>query len=169
MKRGLAALAFVAAAGTAGAQVNPGGRMVDTKDGIVFQKNTPTPRPARERPDASPDGGSGLRAAPSGPAAPTGPAVVNAAYATFRGTVLKLEKGEAITIRDGRTGKERRLLLAKGAAVPDGLKVGDAVALRVPLEEGSGARTADRVEFQKTPAALDAKSTLTPTPTPAAR
>jgi hypothetical protein len=53
------------------------------------------------------------------------------------------------------------VLLAKDAVVPEGIKAGDAVAVRVPLEEGSGARTADRVELQKTPAALDPKSKFT--------
>lgn len=168
MNRALAALAVLAAAGTIGAQVNPGGKMVDTKDGIVFQKFTPTPRPTWEKPD----GGAAYAPAPAAPAkaaTPSGPAVVEAAYATFRGTLVRVEKGEAITIRDGRTGKERRLLLAKGAAVPEGLKEGDAVSVRVPLEEGSGARTADRVELQKTPAALDPKSKFTQASPPASR
>ena len=84
---------------------------------------------------------------------PTGPSVVNAAFVTFRGTVVRLEKGAALTILDGRTGKERRVLLAKDAVVPQGIKQGDSSAVRVPLEEGSGARAADRVELQKTPAA----------------
>jgi hypothetical protein len=160
MKRAFAAFAVLAVAGAISAQ-NPGGKMVDTKDGIVFQKNTPTPRPARGTSNAPDDGGGLVKAAPSKPAEPSGPAVVNAAYVTFRGSFVKLEKGEAITILDARTGKERRVKLAKDAAVPDGLKTGDAVALRVPLEEGSGARTADRVELQKTPAALDPKSKFT--------
>jgi hypothetical protein len=100
---------------------------------------------------------------------PTGPAVVNAAFVTFRGTVVKIEKGTAITILDGRTGKERRVLLAKNAVVYEGAKEGDAVSLRVPLEEGSGARTADRVEMQKTPAATEQKSKFAQAQAPATR
>jgi hypothetical protein len=100
---------------------------------------------------------------------PTGPAVVDAAFVTFRGTVVRLEKGAAITLRDGRTGKERRVLLAKNAVVPGELKEGDAVAVRVPLEEGSGARTADRVDLQKTPAAAEPKSKFAAAQSPATR
>lgn len=160
MDRSLAALVLFAAAGGAAAQVNPGGKLTETKDGIVFQKNTPTPWPTPSRADRSADAGGGLVtiAPPRGPAAPAGPAVVDAAFVTFRGTVVRIEKGAAITIRDGRTGKDRRMPLAKAAVVPEGIKEGDAVAVRVPLEEGSGARTADRVELQKTPAPTGSKS-----------
>ena len=82
---------------------------------------------------------------------------------------MRIEKGAAITILDGRTGKERRVLLAKAAVVAEGIKKGDAVAVRVPLEEGSGARTADRVEFQKTPAATEQKSKFTQAQAPGTR
>jgi len=169
MKESLAALVLLAAAGVAAAQsLNPGGKLVETKDGIVFQKNTPTPRPTWERADRSAEAGGGLvTIAPS--QGPSGPAVVDAAFVTFRGTVVRIEKGAAITILDGRTGKERRVLLAKAAVVPEGIKEGDAVAVRVPLEEGSGARTADRVELQKTPAAIDPKSKFTQAKAPATR
>lgn len=170
MKESLAALVLLAAGGVA-AQVNPGGRITETKDGIVFQKNTPIPWPTPSRVDRSGDAGGGLPTiAPSrAPSAPAGPAVVDAAFVTFRGTVVRLEKGAAITIRDGRTGKERRLLLGKAAVVPEGIKEGDAVAVRVPLEEGSGARTADRVELQKTPAAAEPKSKFAQAQAPGAR
>ncbi len=168
MKKRLAVLLLAAAAGAAVAQVNPGGKITETKDGIVFQKNTPTPWPTPSRADRSADGGGGLvTIAPSH--GPTGPAVVNAAFVTFRGTVVRIEKGTAITILDGRTGKERRVLLAKAAVVSEGLKEGDAVAVRVPLEEGSGARTADRVELQKTPAATEPKSKFAQAQAPAPR
>ncbi|HEY3350535.1 MAG TPA: hypothetical protein VGM13_12230 [Thermoanaerobaculia bacterium] len=169
MKESLATLVLLAAAGAAAAQsLNPGGKLVETKDGIVFQKNTPTPRPAREPADRSADAGGGLvTIAPS--RGPTGPAVVDAAFVTFRGTVVRIEKSEAITILDGRTGKERRVLLAKAAVVAEGIKEGDAVAVRVPLEEGSGARTADRVELQKAPPVVDPKSKFTQATAPATR
>lgn len=168
MKRTVSAFVLLASALGARAQVNPGGKLVETKDGIVFQRNTPTPRPEREPADQPAAAGGGLvTIAPS--KGPTGPAVVDAAFVTFRGTVVKIEKGAAITILDSRTGKERRVLLAKAAAVPEGIKAGDAVALRVPLEEGSGARTADRVELQRTPPAVDPKSKFTQAQAPAPR
>ena len=168
MKEILATFVLLGAAGGVAAQVSPGGKITETKDGIVFQRNTPTPRPERERADQPTDSGGGLvKIAPS--LGPTGPAVVDAAFVTFRGTVVRIEKGAAITILDGRSGKERRLLFAKGAVVPEGIKAGDAVAVRVPLEEGSGARTADRVDLQKTPAAIDPKSKFTQAQAPATR
>ncbi|MEO8053869.1 MAG: hypothetical protein ABI768_01865 [Acidobacteriota bacterium] len=168
MRESLAALVLLAAAGAAAQSLNPGGKLVETKDGIVFQKNTPTPRPTWERADRSAEAGGGLvTIAPS--QGPTGPAVVDAAFVTFRGAVVRIEKGAAITILDGRSGKERRVLLAKGAVVPEGIKAGDAVAVRVPLEEGSGARTADRVELQRTPPAVNSKSKFTQAPAPGTR
>jgi hypothetical protein len=169
MKESLPALVLLAAAAVAGAQsLNPGGKLVETKDGIVFQRNTPTPRPTRERADQPAAAGGGLVTIAPSPG-PAGPAVVDAAFVTFRGSVVRIEKGAAITILDGRTGKERRVLLAKGAFVAEGVKEGDAVAIRVPLEEGSGARTADRVELQKTPPAVDPKSKFTQAHAPATR
>jgi hypothetical protein len=168
MKRRLATLVLLGAAGGSAAQGNPGGKITETKDGIVFQRNTPTPWPTPSRADRAADGGGGpVTVAPS--KGPTGPAVVSAAFVTFRGTVVKIEKGAAITILDGRTGKERRVLLEKGAVVFDGIKEGDAVALRVPLEEGSGARTADRVELQKAAAAPGQKSKFAQAQAPASR
>ncbi len=143
---------------------------METKDGIVFERNTPAPRPTRDRTDASADAGGGLvTLAPPHNSGPTGPSVVNAAYRTVRGSLVRLDKGEAITVLDGRTGKERRIPLAKGAFVHEGIKPGDAVTVRIPFEEGSDARTADRVEPQKTPAALDPKSKFTQAQAPATR
>jgi hypothetical protein len=168
MKESLAALVLLAAAGGAAAQGDPGGKIVETKDGIVFQRNTPIPRPTPSRADRSSDAGGGrVTIAPS--QGPTGPAVVSAAFVTFRGTVVRIEKGTAITILDGRTGKERRLLLAKSAVVAAGIREGAAVAVRVPLEEGSGARTADQVELQKAPAATDQKSKFAQAQAPGTR
>jgi hypothetical protein len=168
MKARLALLVLSATGSAALAQVNPGGKLVETKDGIVFQRNTPTPRPTHAKAERSPDGG-GAPPTVAPPAGPAGPSVVNAAFVTFRGTVVRIEKGTAITILDARTGKERRVLLAKAAAVPEKLRQGDAISLRVPLEDGAGALAADRVEFQKTPAAADSKSKFGPAPPPAVR
>jgi hypothetical protein len=169
MKETLVGLALLAAAAGAAAQSNPGGKITETKDGIVFQRNTPVPPPERRHETRDSPGGPVLPAPAPRNVGPQGPAVVDAAFVTFRGTVVRIEKGEAITIRDGRTGKERRLLLAKGAVVFEGIKGGDAVAVRVPLEEGSGARTADRVELQKTPAATERKSKFAEAQAPGSR
>jgi hypothetical protein len=168
MRESLGAFVLCAAACGAAAQDSPGGKVTDTKDGIVFQRNTPTPWPTPSKADRSADPGGGtVTVAPA--RGPTGPAVVNAAFVTFRGTVVKIEKGSAVTILDGRTGKERRLLLAKAAVVFEGIKEGDAVAVSVPLEEGSGALTADRVELQKAPAAPEQKSKFAQAQAPVAR
>ncbi len=164
MKRTFAVFGFLAAAGALTAQ-NPGGKMVETKEGTVFMKFTPTPWPARERSVAPDAGGELVRLAPAKASAPSGPAVVDAAYVTYRGSVVKLEAGESITILDARTNKERRVLLAKGAAVPEALKAGDAVSVRVPLEPGA---RAEKVELQKAPPALDPKSKFTTASAPAA-
>jgi hypothetical protein len=83
---------------------------------------------------------------------------MNAAFVTVRGSVARYEKGVAVTVVDARTGKERRVPLAKGAFVFEGIKAGDAVAIRIPFDEGSDARTADRVEAQKTLAVPAASS-----------
>lgn len=169
MKETLSALVLLAAAGSVTAQVNPGGKITETKDGIVFRRNTPVPPPERRSEARDAPGAPVAPAPPPRDAGPQGPAVVNAAFVTFRGTVVRIEKGAAITLRDGRTGKERRVLLAKAAVIPEGIKEGDAVAVRVPLEEGSGARTADHVEFQKTPAARAPKSKFAEAQAPGAR
>ena len=169
MKGSPPVLALLALTCAAAAQVNPGGKITETKDGVVFQKNTPTPWPTPSRPDRSADSGGGLVTIAPPSHGPTGPAVVDAAFVTFRGTVVRIEKGAAITLKDGRTGKERRVLLAKNAVVPGELKEGDAVAVRVPLEEGSGARTADRVDLQKTQAATEPKSKFAAAQAPGTR
>jgi hypothetical protein len=94
---------------------------------------------------------------------------VNAAFVTVRGSVARYEKGVAITVVDARTGKERRVPLAKGASVYEGIKAGDAVAIRIPFDEGSDARTADRVEAQKAPGAPAATSKFAQAQAPAPR
>jgi hypothetical protein len=180
VKTHLALLALAAVAGSAAAQemktnpehvtapglpgqankdivIRPTGTLKDVGWGIVQQGDAPAARLGRDpgRGASLPPADAGVMTTyvPPRQTGPTGPALVNAAFVTFRGSVVKIERGAAITILDGRTGKERRLLLAKTAVVYEGIKEGDAVSLRVPLEEGSGARTADRVELQKAPAA----------------
>ena len=172
LKNILAVLVLVVAAGVVAAQSSTsGGKIVETRDGIVFQKNTPTPRPA---PTARPDRGAkagapGVPAVAPPPSGPSGPAIVNAAFMTLRGTAVRIEKGAAITIVDARTGKERRVPLAKSAFVAEGLKAGDAVTVRIPFDEGSDARTADRVDVQKTPAEAQPKSKFAQAQAPLSR
>ena len=60
MKGSAPVLALLALTCAAAAQVNPGGKITETKDGVVFQKNTPTPWPTPSRPDRSADSGGGL-------------------------------------------------------------------------------------------------------------
>jgi len=180
VKKHLALLALASVAGAAAAQemktspehvtapglpgqankdivVRPSGTLKDVGWGIVQQGDAPAARPGR-------DPGRNTSLAPADPMVPStyvpprqtgpqGPAVVNAAYLTVRGSVARFEKGVAVTVVDARTGKERRVPLAKNAVVYEGIKPGDAVAIRIPFDEGSDARTADRVEAQKALAA----------------
>ena len=133
MRRRLVVLAFLAAAVPAGAQT-PGGEIVETKDGIVFKKATPVPRPTPDRSLFRPTDAPGApMVVPPPSKGPTGPAVVDASYFTVRGTLVKIEKGKAITVVDARTGRERRVLLTESTLVVEGLKAGDAVAVRVPF------------------------------------
>lgn len=81
---------------------------------------------------------------------PTGPALVESAYLTLRGTLTSFEKG-LVTIVD-RNGRPRTVPLARGARVDGGLKAGDLVTLRVPLEEDPTNKAASRVERQKSAA-----------------
>ena len=97
--------------------------------------------------------GSGVYAPPAarGPAVPAGPAVVEAAYVTVRGTVKAYTKS-AITILE-KSGRERKVALAPHALVYEGLKPGDEVVLRIPFDEGTDCHTADRVERPPAPRA----------------
>ena len=158
MRGRLAALALLLAVSGAPAQSpTPGGQIVETRDGIVFQKNTPVPRPTPDaRANRPADAGSvPVVIAPSH--GPTGPAVVDASYVTVRGTVVRIEKGKAITVVDARTGNERQVLLAESAFVTEGIKAGDAVTVRIPFGGGSRARTADRVDVQKAPVEVQSR------------
>ncbi len=79
---------------------------------------------------------------------PSGPAVVEAAHLTLRGTVKAYEKGRAVTIVEA-SGRERTVALTPMASVYDGLRPGDRVCLRIPLQGPGDARSADRIERQK--------------------
>jgi hypothetical protein len=127
--------------------------------GRVLQ-GEPAPRraPALVRAGAQPEAaGSGEGSSVSPPPAlfptsgePTGPAFVDTAYLTLRGTLAAYEKG-LVTIVD-RSGRSRTVPLGRGARVDDGLKAGDAVAVRIPLEDDPANKAASRVERQKPPA-----------------
>ncbi len=106
-------------------------------------------------------GGMGTYAPPpSRASAPTGPALVEASYLTIRGTVTAYTKGRSVAILD-RNGRARTIPLLEGAGVYEGLKVGDSVSLRVPVEESGSCNAADRVERQKAPvAALPSKFSM---------
>ncbi len=180
MRNGLPALLLLAAAGGAAAQqskgdaqhvtapglpgqankdvvVRPSGTLKDTGWGIVYQGNAPPPRlvrvPAPGQSDAGADVPPVPHMAPSAPAVPSGPSIVNAAYVVVRGSVVRYEPGVALTLLDARTQRERRVPLAKNAKVYAGIKTGDAVEVHIPFDEGSDARTADRVEPRKAAAA----------------
>jgi hypothetical protein len=131
--------------------VKPSGTLKDSGWGIVYQGNAPAPRVVHVTTPRQPEADAGVPVpyVPARPSGPQGPSVVNAAYVTVRGSVVRYAKGASVTLLDARTGKERTVPLAKGAWVYDGIKAGDAVAVRVPFGEGSDARTADRVEAQK--------------------
>jgi hypothetical protein len=137
--------------------IRPSGTLKDVGWGIVQQGDAPAARLGRDpgRNASLPPADPGITATyvPPRQTGPQGPAIVNAAYLTVRGNVARYEKGVAVTVVDARTGRERRVPLAKNASVYEGIKAGDAVAVRIPFDEGSDARTADRVEAQKALAA----------------
>ena len=143
----------------------PGATLSQASCGRVLQ-GEPAQRPAvrsaaaaRSGSWAPPTGGSGegFYVPPPSPAdsEPTGPALVESAYLTLRGTLASFDKG-LVTIVD-RNGRSRSVPLARGARVDGGLKAGDLVALRVPLEDDPTNKAASRVERQK-PAAPPAMS-----------
>jgi hypothetical protein len=89
---------------------------------------------------------------------PTGPPLVEAAYLTLRGTLSTLDKGNSVTIVD-RNGRTRTIPLARAVRVDAGLKAGDAVVVRIPLESDPANKTASRVERQTAaPAPMSSKS-----------
>ena len=67
---------------------------------------------------------------------------------TVAGTVKAFEKGVSITIVD-KGGRERVLAIADGAAVFEGLAVGDAVTAHVPLQRPFDGKTTDKIEKPK--------------------
>jgi hypothetical protein len=114
--------------------------------------------PGRRAPQASARGAAGIPApsaqspvqAPSA-VGPSGPAVVEAAHITLRGTLKAYDPGKSITIVEA-SGRERRVPLAPKASAYEGARAGDKVCLRIPLQEPGDGRSADRIERQKTTA-----------------
>lgn len=107
--------------------------------------------PAAVDPKAAPPAPAGPAVGGRSPAPPpgaTGKPVVNAAYSSLRGVVKTFEKGASITIVEA-SGRERTVALAAKAEVYDGLKAGDSVVIRVPLQKPADGKSADRVEKQK--------------------
>jgi len=80
---------------------------------------------------------------------PKGKTVVGATYLTLRGTFKAIDKG-AVTLVEAN-GTERTVKLSEKVAVAEGLKAGDKVVVRVPLQKPFDGRTADRVERPKPP------------------
>jgi hypothetical protein len=136
--------------------VRPSGSMptdsegyVRTNRGAVDLSGTPTPSTGGGVTGA---GAILPVAAPAPPSGPTGPAEVKAAYLSLRGRVKAYSKGVSITIVE-KNGRSRVVLLAPSAGVYDGLKAGDRVVVRVPLQNPGDGKTADLVSRQTPPKA----------------
>jgi hypothetical protein len=153
----------------------PGGSMptdsegyVQTNRGAVDPAAKPTPgaaAPSKGAPGAPASGPALLPAGPTPPPGPSGPAVVNAAYLSLRGTVKAYEKGVSITVVEA-DGHERTVKLAAKASVYDGLAAGDKVVLRIPLQKPADGKSTDRISRQKPPKAPP-KSKFTQAQSPA--
>jgi hypothetical protein len=137
--------------------VRPSGTLKTNRWGCVRQGENPGTRELRARPTGittmNGPGGAGSPGPISvSPPGPLGAPVLDVAYMTLRGRVAVYEKGVSITIVD-RSGRKRSVPLAKSASVCDGLRIGDLVALRIPLEESATNGATDRVEMQQPPKA----------------
>ncbi len=84
----------------------------------------------------------------TGAAPPKGKTVIRSSYLTVSGTVKALEKGVSITIAE-KSGRTRTFAIAKGAAVPEDLAVGQTVTARVPLQRPFDGKTTDLLERPK--------------------
>jgi hypothetical protein len=134
--------------------VHPSGTLRQASSGLVLQ-GQPGQRVVRVTilPGTGSCGSSagdveGLAVPPSAPSVsePGGPPLVEAAYLTLRGTLAAVDK-RLVTIVD-RNGRSRTVPLAPRARVDDGLKAGDLVAVRIPLEDDPANKAASRVERQ---------------------
>jgi hypothetical protein len=138
------------------AVVQPGATLKQASCGWVLQgqpaqrssRTTTTTRTGASSPSAGGFGESAYVPPPSrSRSGPTGPAIVDAAFLTLRGTVTGWDKGISITILD-RNGRSRTVPLVRGASVCEGLRTGELVSLRVPLDESGALGPAERVERQ---------------------
>jgi hypothetical protein len=147
----------------------PGDTLKQASCGRVLQ-GEPAQRPARTTlvravaPGAPAAGGAGdasyvVPQFPVSAPGPTGPPLVEAAYLTLRGTLSAFDKGLSVTIVD-RSGRSRTIPLARAVRVDAGLKAGDAVAVRIPLESDPANKAASRVERQTAaaPAPMSSRS-----------
>jgi hypothetical protein len=133
--------------------VRPSGTLKTSRSGCVVQGENPGTRELRARPTGITTMNGPAGAGSPGPISVSTPGslgapVLDVAYMTLRGRVAVYEKGASITIVD-RSGRKRIVPLAKSASVCDGLRIGDLVALRIPLEESATNGAADRVEKQQ--------------------
>jgi len=83
------------------------------------------------------------------PAGPKGKTVVGATYITLKGTLKAIDK-TAVTLVEAN-GTERTVKMSEKAAVAEGLKAGDKIVVKVPLQKPFDGKTADRVERPKPP------------------
>jgi len=121
----------------------------------AMQPPKPPPLPA---PTAAPEPAPAAPATPPAPApampeqpasGPKGKTVVGATYITLRGTFKSIDKGTVTLVE--ANGTERTVKLSEKAAVAGGLKEGDKIVVRVPLQKPFDGKTADRVERPKPP------------------
>lgn len=127
------------------------GRVLQGEPAVRNPKTTVTTTNAWTPGSPSVPGPASGLSKPSAASGPAGPPLVEAAYLTLRGTLKVFDKGLAVTIVD-RNGRTRTVPLARGARVDEGLKAGDLVAVRIPLEDDPANKAASRVERQKTAA-----------------
>jgi hypothetical protein len=85
------------------------------------------------------------------PPGPKGKTVVGATYITLKGTLKAIDKASVTLVE--ANGTERTVKLSEKVAVAEGLKAGDKVVVKVPLQKPFDGKTADRVERPKPPKA----------------
>ena len=146
--------------------LRPGGLLTvlvrQTSDGRYrvtgLTTGTPPPMPAPAAPPKAapepappppPAAATPLPAMPTPVPGPKGKTVVGATYMTLRGTLRAIDK-ESVTLVESN-GNERAVKLDPKAVVAEGLKPGDRIVLRLPLQKPYDGQTANRVERPKPP------------------
>lgn len=120
----------------------------------AMQPPKPPPPPA---PTAAPEAAPAAPAAPPAAmpeppvAGPKGKTVVGATYITLKGTLKAIDKATVTLVE--ANGTERTVKLSEKAVVAEGLKAGDKVVVKVPLQKPFDGKTPDRVERPKPPKA----------------